>query len=649
MMVLADVCPARKKRGLNRPHLPRFGAAVEWAGSLIAVGTPAGDKVTFRQALSAIWQRRLLIIAVIVLAVAAAAVFLVRQTPVYTSSTTVRMSSLAAAASSSGQIGTASVDFDPSSITSPAVLDAAAKDVGEPASATGAWKVTSTVTQATPQSQSKVITITANGNSAVAAQKHADAVAKSYNEYLTGQTAKAKSAAEAQAAKWTASAETYQAQVNANPANSIAQSNLQNAIGSLASANNTVQKIDNAGSPLTVTSAATPGEFQGTSPVVALAVALAAGLIAGIGIALIWDAFDDRLRDDDDLEALTGTPALGELSLDRRMQRRGDWLPAAGRKRTALNEGLRALRTTLQVLLPQARNVVVLTSVEPGDGKTFISSNLALAWARTGKRVILVGGDLRKPGLDAYFGDVATGPGLTELLQSASMKGVAPSTAEIAGSLNATKFRGLSILPAGSEPWDPADLLAVDKLGVIIDTLRSMSDIVIIDSPPSLAIVDASLLAAHSDGAVLVASVRRTRRKRLVETVHTLTGNGIPVIGLVANRSRRRIPKSYSAYYGSGSSGRRRPAAARKSDARIQAAPDIMELDDAQFVDERNARAASAEPDRRNLVSDPEPDAVAPDDNDRRGDSESGQQPTDEHAGVGRARGGRDSAEDEKS
>nr|WP_277348448.1 CpsD/CapB family tyrosine-protein kinase [Planctomonas sp. JC2975] len=536
--------------------------------------------------MSAIWQRRILIIAVIVLAVAVAAVFLARQTPVYVSSITLRTSSLAASASASGQIGTANVDFDPGSISSPEVLDAAAKAAGEPAGSADSWAVGFSLNQGSNLSQAKTITITASGSTAQEAQKHAAAVATAYNSYLKDQTAKAKTAAEAQVAKWTTTAEAYQAQVNASPNNSIAQSNLANAIASLSSANGVVDKINNAGPPLTVTSAATIGAFKGTSPLVAFGAALAAGLVAGIGIALIWDAFDDRLRGEEEIEELTEVPPLGELSLDRRMQRKGDWLPAAGRKRTALNEGLRALRTTLQVLLPTGNDVVVFTSVEPGDGKTFISSNLALAWARTGKRVVLVGGDLRNPSLDLYFGEVATGPGLTELLQSAATRGSSPTAETIARRLQPTKFRGLSVLPAGSEPWDPADLLAMQALGDIIASLRHMCDIVVIDSPPSFALVDASLLAAHADGAVVVASVGRTRRKRLVETVHALGGNGITVLGIVANRSRRRIPKSYSAYYGTSSSTRRRSVQLKRRDEARPAA----ETDEANEFDDYASR-----------------------------------------------------------
>jgi capsular exopolysaccharide synthesis family protein len=595
--------------------------------------------VTFRQALSAIWQRRLVIIAVVVLAMAVAAIFLARQTPVYTSTTTVRMSALATTASTSGQIGTAAVDFDPGSITSPAVLGPAAKKLGEPAADAASWGVTEATADTTSQNAPIVVTITANGSTSAQAQAHAAAVAKSYNTYLAGQMAKAKTAAEAQAAKWNASAEDFQKQVNANPANSIAQSNLAGAISSLASANTTIDTINNAGAPLTVTQIATPGEFQGTSPLIALAVALAAGLVAGIGIALIWDAFDDRLRGEDEIETLTGVPSLGELALDKRMLRRGDWLPAASRKRTSLNEGLRALRTTLQVLLPQGHDVVVLTSVEPGDGKTFVSSNLALAWARTGKRVILVGGDLRRPALDEYFGDVATGPGLTELLQGTAVRGKVPSTKEVAANVNATKYRGLAILPAGSEPWDPADLLAVDGLGDIVKSLRSMCDIVVIDSPPALALVDASLLAVHADGAVLVASVRRTRRKLMVETVRAMASNGITVLGIVANRSRRRIPKSYSAYYGgSGSSVRRRPGGAQRSEVaqqQQQPAEEVLPDYDEGFIeggDDFDEAATTALNDSAQSTSERESEQAAAEDESTHNDS------------VGR----KDSAEDEK-
>lgn len=503
--------------------------------------------MTFRQIANALWQRRILIIVVVALAVVISVVFLARQTPVYSSSITVRLNSLSTSASTSGQIGTTAVDFDAESISSPAVLSAAAKLVnGLPADALNGH-VTHVVTAGTPPNK---ITITATGPTPTSATARAAAVAKAYNAYLQSQYDKALKAAQAQAAQATADAQQYQTQVTQNPANSIAQSNLATALKSLETANGLVAKITSSGPPLTVLVAASPGAFKGVSPLVAVGVALVAGLVAGIGIALIRDQFDNRLRGEHELRDLTDAPSLGELSLDRRVERRHERLPTADRKRTPLNEGLRALRTTLQVLLPASGAVIVFTSVEPGDGKTFVSANLALAWARTGKRVILVGGDLRRPNLGEYYGEAGDGPGLTELLQLAAHSGKALQQEQVEGFLHTSTFHGLRVLPAGGEPHAPADLLATAGLGVVFDALRALSDIVVVDSPPSMALVDASLLAARADGAVLVATIGRTNRDHLSKTVEALESNNAIVLGVVANRSRRRIPRSYGAYYG---------------------------------------------------------------------------------------------------
>jgi polysaccharide biosynthesis transport protein len=569
--------------------------------------------MSFRQALHVVWRKRLLIVAVVLLAVGVAAIFLVRQTPVYTSSISVRMSPLAATASATGQIGTASVDFSTDTITAPVVLNAAAKLVGEPPAASGGWQVEVGTQGGSGGGNGTVssvaLTLTAEGSSAVQAQKRVTAVVDAYDTYLVGQTATARKVAETQVAKSTADAQAAQALVNKSPNDSIAQSSLSAAVAALTSANATITQIDNAGRPIIVSKAAPPGDFQGTSPLIAILVAIVAGLIAGIGIALIWDAFDDRVRSEDDLEQLTGVPALGELALDKIARRGRDRLPAAGRARTALNEGLRSLRTTLQVVLPPGPVAVVITSVEPGEGKTFLSSNLALAWARMGKRVVLIGGDLRNAGLEQYFGEAGTGPGLTELLQEAARTGSSPTPDEIRSALHDTPYPGLSVLPAGDEPWDPADLLALEGVGELMTALRGMSDVIIIDSPPSLALVDARLLAAHADGVVVVASMRGTRRARLVETIDALVSSGVDVLGIAANRSRRPLPKSYSAYYGE----RRGPLRSPREQQMPEEAPEpeIEDLLDPEEPDEEREPSAGPVAD---LELDIDEDADAEDD-----------------------------------
>ncbi|NTV40156.1 MAG: CpsD/CapB family tyrosine-protein kinase [Demequinaceae bacterium] len=203
----------------------------------------------------------------------------------------------------------------------------------------------------------------------------------------------------------------------------------------------------------------------------------------------------------------------------------------------------------MQVLLPRENAVVVFTSVEPGDGKTFVSANTALTWARAGKNVILVGGDLRRPMLGAYFGEAADGQGLADLLDNDGAAGRPISRAQIVEKLNDSGYERLQVLPAGLDPVNPSDLLAASSLKSVIDALRQLADVVIIDSPPAMSLVDASLLGEAADGVIIVASVHGTERSHLVETVQSLRQNGVPILGVVANRSRRALPKSYTPYY----------------------------------------------------------------------------------------------------
>lgn len=501
--------------------------------------------MTFRQVLATLMREWLIIVIVVIVAMGAAGVFIAQQTPVYESTVTARLSSIAANAAGNGQIGNVQVDFNPETITSDEVLSPAAKSLGEPVRALEGQISYSTGSD----NSSTQLSITATGRTSSEAMDRATAVEKSYNTYLEGQTKLALAGTQKQKAAAAAQAQAFQATLTNDSKNVLAQAGLQSALGQVNSAIATIQKITDAGPPLTTIASASPGDFQGVKPVNALLVALLAGLIAGIGIALIRDQFDNRLRDENELEKVTGVQSLGALSLDKQVARKGSRLPAGDRKRTALAEDLRSLRTTLQVLLPTTGAAVVFTSVEPGEGKTFISANLAVAWAKAGRDVILVGGDLRRPTLDHYFGAAADGPGLSTLLQRAAESGV-HSVADIEAVLRSTEYPGLRVLPSGEEPAEPADILATSGLAFIIQSLRSACDIVIIDSPPAMALIDSSLLGAQADGVVVVASIRSTNRDQLANTVDTLVGSGVTVLGAVANRSRRRVPRSYGAYYG---------------------------------------------------------------------------------------------------
>jgi polysaccharide biosynthesis transport protein len=511
--------------------------------------------VTFKQILDVLWQRKWIIVAVVALAMAVAVAYLELQVKSYTSSAQARTSVTVTNAASGGELGGVQVDFDPSTITSPKVLNKVATLTG-----TSPSVIASSVTyipNQTADTNTNTITFTAVAPTAKGAQLRARTVVNVYNSYLQTQIDDALKTLEKRRTAASALALKYQQQVTNNPNDSIAVSNLNNAIGNYTDLNNDIESINNAGSPLTILTAATPGTPVGPSIWVVLLIALSAGLIAGIGIALIRDQFDNRLRGENEIEPLTGLPSLGELSYDKTLRKSGEVLPAASRVQTPLNEGLRSLRTSMQVMLPRHNAVVVMTSVDPGDGKSFVSANIALAWARAGKQVILVGGDLRRPSLSTYFPEAADAAGLSDLLQEA-MEPKAPDVEDqIDARLVETSYRGLRLLPSGFDADDPADLLATSSLKEVIAALRRRADVVIIDSPPAMALVDASILAEHADGIVIIATVNGTDRTALVTTADLLRQNGIKTLGGVANQSKRGLPKTYSPYYVQQASARR--------------------------------------------------------------------------------------------
>jgi capsular exopolysaccharide synthesis family protein len=501
--------------------------------------------VTLKQVVDVLLQRKWLILVVLFIAVGIAAVYLQVQAKSFTSTIAARTSVSVTTASLGGELGGVQVDFDPSTITSSKVLKPAAKTTGVSEAALS--RAIAYDVQA--GAKTNTIEITATAVTPNGAQREASAVLTSYTAYLQKQIESALATLSTRQQAATAKAISFQQAVTADPKSAIAAANLTSALSDLGELNNQIESIRDSGSPLTLLAAAPLGTPVGLSTFLVLALALTAGLIAGIGVALIRDQFDNRLRGEHEIEPLTSLPSLGELRYDRTLARRNEVLPAASGRQTPLGEGLRSLRTSMQVLLPRHGAAVVFTSVEPSDGKTFVSANIALTLARAGKKVILVGGDLRRPTLARYFGDTAGGAGLAELLHGATAANREEITPRVEASLKETDYAGLRLLPAGFDSTDAADLLAKSSLKDVVDTLRTLADIVIIDSPPAMALVDASLLAEHTDGVIILASVNRTNRSFLVETVDLLRQNGVTTLGVVANRSRRSLPRSYSPYY----------------------------------------------------------------------------------------------------
>jgi non-specific protein-tyrosine kinase len=187
-------------------------------------------------------------------------------------------------------------------------------------------------------------------------------------------------------------------------------------------------------------------------------------------------------------------------------------------------------------------HALLVTSSTQGEGKSMIAANLAAAFAESGKRVILVDFDLRRPSVESMF--QVSGPGLTSLLTN---EHVSPESC-----LVYTREANLMVLPSGALPTNPAELVGSRRLAQVMDRLRALADIIVVDSPPFLAVADAALAAQLCDASVLVVRPDRVRRRSLVRSMELLNSLGSPVLGVIVNG----FGAASDRYYTSEASGR---------------------------------------------------------------------------------------------
>lgn len=204
------------------------------------------------------------------------------------------------------------------------------------------------------------------------------------------------------------------------------------------------------------------------------------------------------------------------------------------------SEAFRTLRTNLQFTSPDRElKTVLVTSVGPGDGKSTVSANLAVAWAQSGSRVVLVGCDLRKPILHQIF-PMVNAPGLTgHLTGKASLEEV----------IKPSPVNGLDLIPAGPIPPNPAELLQSKAMNNAIKRLRELYDIIIFDAAPVVAVTDAAVLASQADGTVLVIRAHEVPKDVALHAKTLLDQAKANLIGVILNGVRPQDQKNYQYYY----------------------------------------------------------------------------------------------------
>lgn len=305
---------------------------------------------------------------------------------------------------------------------------------------------------------------------------------------------------------------------------------------------NAVQEMETTGeqaqSPVRVT--VFQPAVEPTSPVspkllVNLAAGLALGLLLAVGYALLRNLFDTGIATSDDVTGVTSHSILGEIRHNDGFSE--SRLPVHTNPSSSVSEEFRQLRTNM-MFIDSAHNtrVHIITSAVQGEGKTTISTNLALAYAHAGKKVCLVDGDLRRPNVANTLG-IEGSVGLTTVLI-----GESPVRDVVQRWANTS----LWVLPSGQQPPNPSELLGSKGMEQTIEILLEKFDVVIVDAPPLVPVTDAAILASQFKNVSVVVGCGKATKPQLQQALAKLDAVDVEPGGLIVNR----VPSKHKNKYG---------------------------------------------------------------------------------------------------
>jgi capsular exopolysaccharide synthesis family protein len=252
--------------------------------------------------------------------------------------------------------------------------------------------------------------------------------------------------------------------------------------------------------------------------------ALALGLVLGVGMAFLYEQLDNTIKSTDEVEKLYGAPVLGTIPVDRMDRSTKRRLAIVEDPGSSTAEAYRVLRNSLDFVNFQNEiKTIIVTSAAPGEGKSTVASNLAAALAQAGKKVVLVSVDFRRPTTDQFFG-VNNMIGLSDVLLG---------THSLKSALQRPGDDQLLVLTAGKMPPNPSELLGSAKMRDVVHALGEWGEWVIIDTPPLLAVADPASVARWSDGVLMVSQAAVSTRDAGKRALELLDKVGAKVVGVV--------------------------------------------------------------------------------------------------------------------
>ena len=264
--------------------------------------------------------------------------------------------------------------------------------------------------------------------------------------------------------------------------------------------------------------------------------ASAIGLVLALGGAFLIEYLDDSVKSPEDVERITSLSTIGGIA-HIEGEDYSEKLVTANAPMLPISEAFRVLRTNLQFsFVDEPPNSISVTSPGPTEGKSIILANLAVVIAQSGRKVIIVDTDLRRPVQHRIF-NLPNRHGLSDV--------VVDTKVSVSEQVQETSIENLYLLSSGALPPNPAELLGSSRMKAIIGDLESDFDLVIFDSPPVLVVADSVILGSYVDGVIIISDVGRTRSAELKRSVEELQRGRANVVGVVLNRVSSRA----SGYY----------------------------------------------------------------------------------------------------